>query len=81
MNILDLPLKAIWYDMIESGEKKEEYREHNSYWAKRFYVCYDKNTDCRIYIPEKCIVVSLPLSFMMLFVFVTDIQNELCYSN
>lgn len=54
MNILDLPLKAIWYDMIESGEKKEEYREHNSYWAKRFYVCYDKNTDCRIYIPEKC---------------------------
>jgi len=39
MNILDLPLKAIWYDMIESGEKKEEYREHNSYWAKRFYVC------------------------------------------
>ena len=42
MNILDLPLKAIWYDMIESGEKKEEYREHNSYWAKRFYVCYEK---------------------------------------
>ena len=80
MNILDLPLKAIWYEMIESGEKKEEYREHNSYWAKRFYVCYDKNTDCRIYIPL-AIVVSLPLSFMMLFVFVTDIQNELCYSN
>ena len=42
MNILDLPLKAIWYDMIESGEKKEEYREHNSYWAKRFYVCIQK---------------------------------------
>lgn len=29
-------------------------REHNSYWAKRFYACYDKNTDCKIYIPEKC---------------------------
>lgn len=28
MNILDLPLKAIWYDMIEFGKKKEEYREH-----------------------------------------------------
>ena len=80
MNILDLPLKAIWYDMIESGEKKEEYREHNSYWAKRFYVCYDKNTDCRIYIPEKCKYCCKPC-FMMLFVFVTDIQNELCYSN
>lgn len=22
--------------------------------AKRFYACYDKNTDCKIYIPEKC---------------------------
>lgn len=42
------------YNMIESGKKKEEYREHNSYWAKRFYACYDKNTDCKIYIPEKC---------------------------
>lgn len=27
MKILDLPLKAIWYLMIESGEKPEEYRE------------------------------------------------------
>ena len=61
MNILDLPLKAIWYDMIESGEKKEEYREHNSYWAKRFYTCYDKSTDCRIYITEKCKYCCKPL--------------------
>lgn len=27
MKTLDLPLKAQWYDQIESGEKKEEYRE------------------------------------------------------
>lgn len=27
MKILDLPLKAKWYEMIESGNKKEEYRE------------------------------------------------------
>ena len=27
MKILNLTLKAKWYDMIESGEKKEEYRE------------------------------------------------------
>ena len=82
MNILDLPLKAIWYDMIESGEKKEEYREHNSYWAKRFYVCYEKTRIAESIFPKSVnIVVSLPLSFMMLFVFVTDIQNELCYSN
>ena len=26
MKILHLPLKAQWYNMIESGEKTEEYR-------------------------------------------------------
>lgn len=35
MKILDLPLKAKWYDMIESGEKREEYREYKKYWYKR----------------------------------------------
>lgn len=35
MKILDLPLKALWYEMIESGIKKEEYREVKSYWSKR----------------------------------------------
>lgn len=35
MKILDLPLKAKWYDMIESGEKLEEYREYKDYWIKR----------------------------------------------
>lgn len=34
--ILDLPLKAKWYDMIESGVKTEEYREIKPYWCKRF---------------------------------------------
>lgn len=33
--ILDLPLKAEWYDMIESGEKKEEYREIKPFWIRR----------------------------------------------
>ena len=33
--ILDLPLKKEWYDMIESGEKTEEYREIKPYWCKR----------------------------------------------
>ena len=32
MKILDLPLKAKWYEMIESGNKKEEYREIKKYW-------------------------------------------------
>lgn len=33
--ILYLPLKKEWYNMIESGEKKEEYRELSNYWYKR----------------------------------------------
>lgn len=32
---LHLVLKAVWYDMIESGIKKEEYRTINPYWIKR----------------------------------------------
>ena len=39
MKILHLPLKAQWYDMIESGEKPEEYREITDYWPKRL-CCY-----------------------------------------
>ena len=35
MKILDLPLKAKWYEMIESGEKPEEYRANKPYWCKR----------------------------------------------
>jgi len=37
MKILDLHLKAKWYDMIESGEKTEEYREIKPYWLKRLF--------------------------------------------
>jgi hypothetical protein len=42
MKVLDLVLKHKWYDMIESGEKKEEYREDKEYWIKRLT---DLNTD------------------------------------
>lgn len=35
MKILDLVLIGLWYDMIESGEKPEEYREIKPYWEKR----------------------------------------------
>lgn len=53
MEILKLVLKKKWYDMIASGEKKEEYREITNYWIKRisgkgykfvtFYLGYAKN--------------------------------------
>lgn len=35
MRILDLPLKKEWYNMIEAGEKPEEYRERTAYWIVR----------------------------------------------
>ena len=35
MKILELPLKKEWYNMIESGDKREEYRVIKPYWSKR----------------------------------------------
>ena len=43
MNILHLPLKKEWYEMIERGEKQEEYREITRYWINR--LCKDKAFD------------------------------------
>lgn len=56
---LKLVLKRKWWDMIASGEKKEEYRDFNDYWKNRllekgkwdlkefdrvtFYLGYSKN--------------------------------------
>lgn len=34
--MLILPIKKKWFDMILSGEKKEEYRDIKPYWDKRF---------------------------------------------
>jgi hypothetical protein len=34
--ILHLNLKKKWFDMILSGEKKEEYREIKPYWERYF---------------------------------------------
>ena len=46
---LHLVLKRKWWDMIASGEKKEEYREVCHYWAIRLldeqYRWYSQNTD------------------------------------
>ena len=36
-SILPLVLKGKWYDMIATGEKKEEYRADSEYWRIRFY--------------------------------------------
>ena len=39
-NTLHLPLKAKWYEMIESGVKTEEYREIKPYWCDRLLYGY-----------------------------------------
>lgn len=36
MKVLHLTLKRKWFEMILSGQKKEEYREIKHYWSKRF---------------------------------------------
>ena len=41
MKTLHLPLKARWYEMIESGVKTEEYRETKPYWIKRMFNTID----------------------------------------
>ena len=49
MKTLHLPLKAQWYEMIESGVKTEEYREIKPYWIKRLcdnWVGRDRFIDC-----------------------------------
>lgn len=57
-NVLDLPLKKEWYEMIESGVKKEEYREIKPFWMKRIFGCpkdcHRTEHDClRVYFPPK----------------------------
>lgn len=44
-NTLHLVLKKKWYELIESGIKKEEYREIKPYWIKRLWYnpTFDKN--------------------------------------
>lgn len=40
-NTIHLPINREWFDMIHSGEKKEEYREFKPYWIRR--LLGDKN--------------------------------------
>lgn len=46
MKILDLSLTYHWYDMIASGEKKEEYRQIKKFYCQRLGdYCKYKNFD------------------------------------
>lgn len=46
MKTLHITLKKKWFDMILSGEKKEEYRELKPYWIKRL-ISEDFSWDCK----------------------------------
>lgn len=43
-NMLILPIKKKWFDMVRSGEKLDEYREHKEYWGKRFAKIFGFNS-------------------------------------
>lgn len=63
MKTLHLILKAQWYNMIESGEKKEEYREITQYWMHRLMLCYChgfrpcKSESCSSPMPNFCAAI------------------------
>jgi len=52
--MLILPIKRKWYDMIRSGEKKEEYRDIKPYYSSRF-----KNMVSLNHVPEEEFVKAL----------------------
>lgn len=54
--MLTLPIKKKWFDMIKSGEKKEEYREIKPYYNNRFTHFYED-------ICEACIKGSMCVIF------------------
>ena len=55
--MLVLPIKKKWFDMIKSGEKKEEYREIKPYYDSRLSkYCHMSTRDVmEHYIPDNCI--------------------------
>lgn len=43
--MLTLPIKKKWFDLILSGEKKEEYRKISPYYASRFQNLFHGDAD------------------------------------
>lgn len=61
-NTLHLTLKKKWWNMIESGEKTEEYREIKPYWIKRLCRYWDSLEDGAT--ENKCINGGCKLSLL-----------------
>ena len=47
--MLILPIKKKWFDMIASGEKKEEYREIKPYYESRFLNEFKRNNKSLVF--------------------------------
>lgn len=56
-----LPIKKKWFDMIKSGEKKEEYREIKPYYNSRFSRIVPQISQC--YPPYKILKSSFQVIF------------------
>ena len=52
--ILDLSLTYHWYDMIASGQKKEEYREIKPFYRSRMLLCKQKTFCIPYHCDETC---------------------------
>ena len=46
--MITLPIKKQWFDMILSGEKKEEYRDYTQYYLSRFGAYFGKQITIRL---------------------------------
>jgi hypothetical protein len=51
--VLHLTIKKKWFDLILSGEKKEEYREIKPYWNRIFSSLWCKANKCKNGTPIK----------------------------
>ncbi len=69
--VLDLSLTYHWYDEIEAGRKKEEYRELKQFYFKRLYLdwhlnleqgCY-KGCDEFAFNPKECVLCKKFVAF------------------
>lgn len=57
MRQLHMTLKKEWFDLIASGEKKEEYRELKQYWIERLYDVVELNDQRTPIVPKQFDVV------------------------
>lgn len=40
--VLPLVLKRRWFDLVATGQKREEYRDHTNYWTTRIGNWFDR---------------------------------------